>query len=174
MTIQVGDKLPSVAFKQFGPDGLTEIATDDFFADKRVLLFGIPGAFTPVCQGNHVPGYLSHIEALKDHGIDEIACISVNDCFVMKAFGEAQKAEGRIAMLADDAAAFTQNIGLATDASSFGLGLRSERYAMVVNDGIVEILQVERNFVDHKKSSAEQMLAMLSSSGTRTESVAAE
>ena len=161
MTIQIGEKLPSVSFKKFGKDGFSEVSTDDFFAKKRVLLFGIPGAFTPVCQGNHVPGYMTHFDSFKEHGIDEVACISVNDCFVMKAFGEAQKADGKIDMLADDSGEFTTKVGLATDASNFGLGTRSERYAMVVKDGVVETLKVETNFVDHNVSSAEQMLAML-------------
>jgi peroxiredoxin len=158
MTIKTGDKLPSVTFKQFTKDGFADISTDTFFADKRTLLFGIPGAFTPICQGNHVPGYLQYYDELVSRGIDQIACISVNDCFVMKAFGEAQNADGKIAMLADDSARFTSEIGLDTDASSFGLGKRSERYAMVVVDGVVEKLLVETNFVDHNKSSAENML----------------
>ena len=161
MPIQVGDKVPSVSFKRFSGGEFSEITTDDVFAGKRVLLFGIPGAFTPVCQGNHMPGYIDKASEFKAHGIDEIACISVNDCFVMKAFGEAQNAEGKVAMLADDAAVFTRGVGLATDASSFGLGVRSERYAMVVKDGIVETLSVEDNFVDHKVSSAEAMLKTL-------------
>ena len=145
MTIQIGEKLPSVSFKKFGKDGFSEVSTDDFFASKRVLLFGIPGAFTPVCQGNHVPGYMAHIDSFKQHGIDEVACISINDCFVMKAFGEAQNTDGKIDMLADDAGEFTTKVGL----------------AMVVKDGIVETLKVEKNFVDHNVSSAEQMLAIL-------------
>ncbi len=158
MPIKVGDKLPSVTFKRFSSSGFSDISTDEFFAGKRVLLFGIPGAFTPVCQGNHLPGYVEKAMEFKAGGIDELACISINDCFVMKAFGEALQADGKIEMLADASADFTNNIGLAVDASSFGLGTRSERYAMVVKDGTVESLSVEDNFVDHKVSSAEEML----------------
>ena len=158
MTIQVGEKLPTVTFKRFAGGEFSEIKTDEFFAGRRVLLFGIPGAFTPVCQGNHLPGYVEKVSAFKDGGIDELACISINDCFVMKAFGEALKADGKVAMLADADGDFTKGIGLDADASSFGLGTRSERYAMVVNDGTVESLNVEDKFVDHKVSSAEEML----------------
>ncbi len=161
MAIQIGDKVPSVSFKKFTADGFSEVATETFFAGKRILLFGIPGAFTPVCQGNHVPGYVAKAADMKAKGIDEIACISVNDCFVMKAFGEAQQTDGKIEMLADDSAEFTKQAGLATDASGFGLGVRSERYAMIVKDGVVESLKVEKNFVDHNVSSAEQMLSVL-------------
>ena len=161
MPIQVGDKVPSASFKRFSGGEFSEVKTDDLFAGKRVLLFAIPGAFTPVCQGNHMPGYVEKASEFKARGIDEIACISVNDCFVMKAFGEAQHVDGKIEMLADAAAVFTKEVGLAADASSFGLGIRSERYAMVVNDGTVEALSVEASFVDHNVSSAENMLKAL-------------
>lgn len=161
MTIQVGDKVPSVSFKRFAEGEFSEIKTDDFFAGKRVLLFGIPGAFTPVCQGNHLPGYVEKAMDFKAGGIDELACISINDCFVMKAFGKALGADGKIEMLADANGDFTKEIGLAADASSFGLGTRSERYAMVVKDGTVESLSVEAQFVDHKLSSADEMLKLV-------------
>jgi glutaredoxin/glutathione-dependent peroxiredoxin len=159
MPIKVGDKLPSVTFKEITREGLKDVTTDEFFAGKKTLLFGIPGAFTPVCQGNHVPGYVGKYDEFMSKGIDQIACISVNDCFVMKAFGEAQNAVGKIAMLADDSAVFTKEIGLDADVSSFGLGTRCERYAMVIDNGVVELLAVEKNFVDHDLSSAEKMLA---------------
>ena len=135
--------------------------TDEFFAGKRILLFGIPGAFTPVCQGNHMPGYVENAATFKEKGIDEIACISINDTFVMKAFGKSAGADGKIEMLADDAGEFTKGIGLAADASGFGLGTRSERYAMIVKDGVVESVAVEKAFVDHDLSSADKMLAAL-------------
>jgi peroxiredoxin len=160
-TIKVGDKLPEVSFKQFTADGLGDISTGDVFAGKRVLLFGIPGAFTPVCQGNHLPGYVEQAETFRQHGIDSIACISVNDTFVMRAFGEAKGADGRITMLADSDGEFTQKVGMEADASSFGLGRRSERYAMIVRDGVVETLQVESHFVDHAVTSAHSMLSAL-------------
>jgi peroxiredoxin len=158
MTIQVGDKLPSVTFKSFTSDGLNDVSTADFFAGKRVLLFGIPGAFTPVCQGNHLPGYVEKAAAFKDKGVDVIACISINDTFVMKAFGEKVDPDGHVVMLADDAGEFTEKVGLVADASSFGLGKRSERFAMLVDDGVVKALEIEANFVDHKVSSADHML----------------
>ena len=163
MTIKVGDKLPSVTFKRFADGGFTDIKTDEFFAGKTVLLFGIPGAFTPVCQGNHLPGYVEKAMEFKEGGIDELACISVNDCFVMKAFGSHLGTDGKIA-IADDSATFTNGIGLAADATSFGLGIRSERYAMIVKDGTVESLSVEDNFVDHKVSSADEMLKTMRAS----------
>ena len=161
MPIKIGDKVPSVTFKQFSGGEFSDVTTDDFFAGKRILLFGIPGAFTPVCQGNHLPGYVEKAAEFKDKGIDALACISVNDCFVMKAFGEALKADGKIAMLADASASFTTGVGLDADATSFGLGTRSERYAMIVNDGTVERLSVEDNFVNHHVSSADAMLKAL-------------
>ena len=161
MTIQVGDKIPSVTFKEFVGGEFKDVKTEEFFAGKKTLLFGIPGAFTPVCQGNHVPGYVKNYDELVSKGIDQIACISINDCFVMKAFGEAQNATGKVIMLADDAAAFTKAIGLDTDASGFGLGTRSERYAMIVDDGKVASIKIEANFVDHNHSSAENMLKVL-------------
>ena len=158
MTIEIGDKVPSVSLMRFADGEFSQIKTDEFFAGRRILLFGIPGAFTPVCQGNHLPGYLEKASEFKAGGIDELACISVNDCFVMKAFGEALHADGKIQMLADADGQFTKAIGLAADASGFGLGTRSERYAMIVNDGTVESLSVEDKFVDHRVSSADEML----------------
>lgn len=160
-TIKVGDRIPDVSFKQFGSDGLGDVSTGEVFAGKRVLLFGIPGAFTPVCQGNHLPGYVEQAETFRLHGIDEIACISVNDTFVMRAFGEAKGTDGKVTMLADSDGEFTHKVGMEADASSFGLGKRSERYAMVVKDGVVEMLQVESHFVDHAVTSAQSMLEAL-------------
>jgi peroxiredoxin len=153
--------LPSVTFKSFTSAGLNDVTTDEFFGGKRVLLFGIPGAFTPVCQGNHLPGYVEQAAAFKDKGIDVIACISINDTFVMKAFGEKVDPDGHVAMLADADGEFTDKIGMIADASSFGLGKRSERFAMLVDDGVVKTLEIEANFVDHKVSSADHMLTAI-------------
>ena len=161
MTIRIGDKVPSVTFKKFVDGDFADVKSEEFFAGKKILLFGIPGAFTPICQGNHMPGYVEKAAAFKEKGIDEIACISINDTFVMKAFGKASDAEGKIEMLADDHGQFTKGVGLDTDASGFGLGMRSERYAMVIKDGVVEALKVEKNFVDHDVSSADNMLGAL-------------
>lgn len=156
--IGVGDRLPEVTFKQFGPDGLADITTAGVFGGKKVLLFGIPGAFTPVCQGNHLPGYVEHLDRFKAKGIDAIACVSVNDTFVMNAFAKATGAQDKLLMLADSDGTFTEQVGLTADASSFGLGKRSERYAMIVEDGVVRSIQVEDAFVDHSVSSADSML----------------
>ncbi|MDQ2765084.1 MAG: redoxin family protein [Pseudomonadota bacterium] len=161
MSIKVGDKLPSVQFKQFTSQGLGEVSTDDIFANKRVILFGIPGAFTPVCQGNHLPGYVARADEMKQRGLDEIVCVSVNDTFVTNAFGEAGKADGKVRMLADSTGDFTRKLGMDTDGSSFGLGTRSERLAMLVDNGTVKSVQVEAKFVDHDVSSADNMVKIL-------------
>ena len=159
-TIKVGDKLPEVSFKQFTSDGLGDVSTGDVFAGKRVLLFGIPGAFTPVCQGNHLPGYVDQAATFKLHGIDEIACISVNDVFVMGAWAKSQDVGDRVIMLADGNGAFAKAIGLELDGSKFGMGPRSQRYSMVVKDGVVEKLNVEEGGA-FEVSSADYMLAQV-------------
>ncbi len=160
--ISIGEKIPDVSFMNFGAGGLSQHRTSDMFSGKRVLLIGIPGAFTPVCSGNHLPAYVQDSAGFLDLGIDEIMCISVNDAFVMRAFGDAQNANGKVAMVADSDGEFTRKIGLDVDASAFGLGIRSQRYAMVVNDGMVEAIETEDNFVDHGVSSADHMKDLLS------------
>ncbi|MFI4936592.1 MAG: peroxiredoxin [Caulobacterales bacterium] len=160
MTIKVGDKVPSASFTTFGPDGPKPITTDELFAGKTVGLFAVPGAFTPTCSAKHLPSFKEHAAALKAKGVDTIACVSVNDVFVMKAWGENQGVGGDILMLADGNGDFTKAVGLELDGSRFGMGPRSQRYSMIVKDGVVKELNVETGG-EYRVSSAEYMLAQL-------------
>ncbi|WP_416876778.1 peroxiredoxin [Litorimonas sp.] len=160
MTIKTGEKLPQASFMTFGEEGPAPKTTDEVFAGKRVALFAVPGAFTPTCSAKHLPGFVQKAEELKSAGIDTIACTSVNDIFVMGAWGEQQEIGEDIQMLADGNGDFAKDIGLTMDGSGFGMGLRSQRYAMVVNDGVVEHLFVEGPG-EFKVSSAEHMLEAL-------------
>jgi peroxiredoxin len=144
MTIKVGDKVPSVKLKQMTPDGMKDVQTEDFFKGKKVVLFALPGAFTPTCSAKHLPGFVEKAAELKAKGVDTIACLSVNDAFVMNAWGKDQKADGKVQMLADGNADFTKAVGLELDARANGLGIRSQRYAMVVDNGVVKTLNVEK------------------------------
>lgn len=143
MAIQVGDKLPEATFSAASPDGPKPMTTDDVFKGKRVALFAVPGAFTPTCSARHLPGFKDHKADLQAKGIDQIACVSVNDAFVMQAWAKSQDIADQMLMLGDGSAAFSKAIGLDADFSKFGMGVRSQRYAMVVNDGVVEKLFVE-------------------------------
>lgn len=143
MTIKVGDTLPSVTFMNMGPDGPVPLATKDIFAGKRIALFSVPGAFTPTCSAQHLPGFVKDASALRAKGIDSIACVSVNDVFVMDAWGKDQKVGNDVVMLADGNASFADEIGLGLDGTGFGMGKRAQRYAMVVNDSVVEYLFTE-------------------------------
>jgi glutaredoxin/glutathione-dependent peroxiredoxin len=143
MTIQVGDKIPSVTLHHMTDKGPAEITTDELFNNKKVVLFALPGAFTPTCSQAHVPGYLMKSDELFAKGVDHIVCLSVNDAFVMGAWGVDQNVEDKILMLADGSAVFTRAVGLELDAVARGMGIRSQRYAMIVNNGIVELLNVE-------------------------------
>jgi glutaredoxin/glutathione-dependent peroxiredoxin len=156
MTIQVGDRLPDVPITIAAADGPKPTTTGDFFKCKRVALFAVPGAFTPTCSARHLPSYVDKAGELKGKGVDEIACISVNDPFVMAAWNERDGSQD-ITMLADGNCAFTDAIGLAMDGSKFGMGQRSQRYSMIVNDGLVEQLNVEAPG-EYRASSAEHML----------------
>ncbi len=160
MSIQTGDKLPQANFMTMGEEGPAPQSTEDLFAGKRVALFAVPGAFTPTCSAQHLPGFVEKAEALKAEGIDSIACVSVNDVFVMGAWGEQQEVGQKVTMLADGNGDFTQDIGLVLDGTGFGMGTRSQRYAMVVNDGTVEHLFVEGPG-EFKVSSADHMLEAL-------------
>lgn len=143
MRIQVGDKLPSINL-QYKSDGeVKTINTDELFGGKKVVLFALPGAFTPTCSASHLPGYVVKADELFARGIDSIICLSVNDAHVMQAWGEDQNVEDRILMIADGNADFTRAIGLEIDRSDAGMGIRSQRYAMVVGDGVVERLEIE-------------------------------
>ena len=159
MTIQVGDRLPDVPLSIAGAEGPQPTTTGEFFSGKRVALFAVPGAFTPTCSARHLPSSVDKAQELKGQGIDEIACISVNDPFVMAAWGE-RDGSSDITMLADGNGAFAEATGLVMDGSKFGLGQRSQRYSMLVNDGVVEQLNVEAPG-EYRASSAEYMLDQL-------------
>jgi peroxiredoxin len=159
MTIQVGDRLPEVPITIATADGPKPTTTTDFFKGKRIALFAVPGAFTPTCSARHLPSYVDKADELKGKGIDEIACVSVNDPFVMAAWGQ-RDANDDIIMLADGNGEFAEAIGLTMDGSKFGLGKRSQRYSMIVDDGIVEQLNVEAPG-EYRASSAEYMLDQL-------------
>ena len=159
MTIKVGDKIPSATLKTMGEKGPVDISTDELFAGKKVLLFAVPGAFTPGCTLTHLPGYVVNADKIKARGVDTIACMAVNDAFVMDAWGKSQNAE-ELLMLGDGNGDFTAALGLELDGSGFGLGKRSQRFAMLVDDGKVTHLNVEPGpGVD--VSSAESMMALL-------------
>ncbi len=161
MTIKVGDKLPDATFMVMTGEGPAKRSTADIFTGKKVALFAVPGAFTPTCQQQHVPGFVSRAAELSGKGIDTIACTAVNDVFVMSQFAKATGAEGKIVMLADGNGDFAKSIGLDIDLSPFGLGLRSKRYAMLVEDGVVKVLNVEDTPPEHDKSSAETLCSMI-------------
>ena len=160
MAIKEGDRLPDATFMTYGPEGPRPITTDEVFKGKRVALIAVPGAFTPTCSAKHLPGFKEKAADLRARGIDAIACVSVNDVFVMKAWGADQGVGEDIIMLADGNGAFTKDIGLDMDASKFGMGPRSQRYSMIVNDGVVEKLNVEEGG-EFRVSSADYMMAQL-------------
>ena len=159
MTIQVGERLPDVPLAIAGAEGPQPTTSGEFFKGKRVALFAVPGAYTPTCSARHLPSYVDKAQELKGQGIDEIACVSVNDPFVMAAWGKSDGSED-ITMLADGNGEFADAVGLAMDGSKFGMGKRSQRYSMLVNDGVVEQLNVEAPG-DYRASSAEFMLDQL-------------
>ena len=142
MTIAVGDRIPVGSFKIMGSEGPEDTSTDEVFMDKKVVLFAVPGAFTPGCSLTHLPGYVVNADKIKEKGVDTIACMSVNDAFVMGAWGKNQNAD-EILMLADGNGEFTEAIGMELDASGFGMGGRSKRFAMIVDDGTVTHLAIE-------------------------------
>ena len=159
MAINVGEKLPEVPLTVATPDGPEQTTSTDFFAGRRVALFAVPGAYTPTCSARHLPSYVEKASELKGKGVEEIACISVNDPFVMSAWNKSDGSED-ITMLADGNGAFADAIGLSMDASKFGMGKRSQRYSMLINDGVVEQLNVEAPG-EYRASSAETLLEQL-------------
>src|SRR5881275_1921916 len=159
MTIKKGERLPDVPLTIATQDGPKPTSSSEHFAGKRVALFAVPGAYTPTCSARHLPSYVDKAPELKGKGIDEIACISVNDPFVMSAWNERDGSK-EITMLADGNGAFAEAIGLVMDGSKFGMGQRSQRYSMIVNDGVVEQLNVEAAG-EYRASSAEHMLDQL-------------
>jgi glutaredoxin/glutathione-dependent peroxiredoxin len=159
--IKVGDRLPSSKFKVMTAEGPAEKTTDDIFKGKKVVLFAVPGAFTPTCHRNHLPGFLTNADAIKGKGVDTIAVTGVNDVFVMDAWKKATGAEGKIEFLADGSADFAKAIGLELDATAGGLGIRSKRYSMLVQDGVVKSLAVEEAPGKAELSGADALLKVL-------------
>ena len=159
MTLKAGDSIPAATLATMPEAGPKPLTTDEIFKGKKVVLCAVPGAFTPLCSGQHLPGYVKLAKEIKAKGVDTIACVSVNDVFVMGAWGKSQGAD-EILLLADGNAAFTKAMGLELDGTPMNLGIRSQRYAMIVDDGVIKTLQVEegRNFA---VSNAESMLALL-------------
>ena len=143
MTVSVGDKIPAAKIKTMTADGMSEVDTAEYFAGKKVVMFAVPGAFTPTCSAKHLPGFVENAAELKGKGVDEVACISVNDAFVMDAWGKSQNA-GDVTMLADGNGDFTKAMGLEMDGSGFGLGTRSQRYALIAENGTITTLNVEQ------------------------------
>lgn len=158
MSIQVGEQLPNIELRIMGENGPEPVKTDDLFKGKKVVFFAVPGAFTPGCTLTHLPGYVVNADKIKAKGVDSIICLAVNDAFVMDAWSKSQNAE-KITMLADGLGEFTSTVGLDQDLSSAQLGKRSKRYAMIINNGKVELLNIDEKKVD--QSSAETLLAAL-------------
>ena len=159
MTIQVGDRIPDATLKTMGPDGPKDISTGELFNSKKVVMFAVPGAFTPGCSKTHLPGFVVHADEILGKGVDDIVCLAVNDAFVMHAWGEAQNAD-KITMVADGNAELTQKMGLEMDARGYGMGTRCRRMAMVVEDGKVTHMAIEPPG-GIKESSAEAILKVL-------------
>lgn len=161
MPISVGDKLPNATFRVTTEDGPVPKTTDEVFAGKKVVLFAVPGAFTPTCHRNHLPGYVNEADAIKAKGVDAIAVVSVNDPFVMGAWAKASGADDKIVFLADPDAAFAKALDLTIDLSAAGLGVRAQRFSMIVEDGVVKSLNIEETPKTADASGATAMLAQL-------------
>ncbi len=159
MTISAGDKIPSVDLATMTDNGPNGVSTDEIFSGKKVVIFGVPGAFTPTCSAKHLPGFVEHAAAIKAKGVDTIACISVNDAFVMGAWGKDQKVGDKVTMLADGSGTFAAATGLELDLMDKGLGKRCQRFSMIVDDGVVKSIKVDEGTFE--KTSAEQMLSDL-------------
>ena len=160
MTIQVGEVLPAGTLTHMSKDGPTPVTTAELFKGKKVVLFSVPGAFTPTCHARHLPGFVTHAADFRAKGIDTVACLAVNDVFVMDAWGKASGAGDNVLMLADGNGDWTKALGLELDATGFGMGIRGKRFALVANDGVVSHLLVEAPG-DFKVSSAEHVLGVL-------------
>ncbi len=160
MTIQVGDRIPTATLLKATSDGPEPVETDSFFAGRKVALFSVPGAFTPTCSARHLPGFVDRVDELKAKGVDEVACVAVNDAFVMQAWAKASGAEGKVTMLADGNGDFAEALGLTMDGSKFGMGKRGSRWSAIVDDGVVSQLNVEDPGA-FSVSSAEFMLGQL-------------
>lgn len=158
MSIKVGERLPSVTLMHMTDKGPAPVTTDELFGHKKVVLFAVPGAFTPTCSARHLPGYVEHAGDFSKKGVGNIVCLSVNDAFVMNAWGKDQNAGGKVHMVSDGNAELTKKLGLEMDASKFGMGVRSQRYAMLVEDMVVKKIEVEEPGA-FKVSSADHMLS---------------
>ena len=159
MTIKVGDIIPYVELATMGLEGPEDISTDDIFKNKKVVIFGVPGAFTPTCSAKHLPGFVEHAEAIKAKGVDSIACISVNDVFVMGAWGQDQNVLNKVIMIADGSGKFAAATGLELDLSARGMGIRCQRFSMLVENSVVKSIDLDNRTFE--KTSAEQMLSNL-------------
>ena len=159
MTINVDDSIPFVRLATMGAEGKEDLSTDDLFKGKKVVIFGLPGAFTPTCSAKHLPGFVEHADAIKAQGIDTIACIAVNDAFVMAAWGKDQNVGDKVMMVADGSAHFAEAVGLELDLSDRGMGMRCKRFSMLVEDCIIKSLNIDGPIFE--KTSAEQMLSDL-------------
>jgi len=160
MTIKVGDKMPVGTFKTMTKDGPQNLTTDQLFAGKTVVLFSVPGAFTPTCDAKHLPGFVEKAGEFKAKGVDTVACMAVNDVFVMKAWDKASAVEGKVLMLADGNAEYSKALGLELDATGFGMGIRGKRFAIIVENGVAKQVLVEAPG-EFKVSSAEYVLGQL-------------
>jgi peroxiredoxin len=160
MPITVGDRLPDATFTTMSAEGPKPQTTAEVFGGKKVALFAVPGAYTPTCSKQHLPGYVQKFDELKSKGFDAIACTSVNDIFVLSAWSKASGADGKVLMLADGSADFARKVGLDIDLTARGLGVRSKRYSMIVEDGVVKSLNVEEVPSNHDKSSATMMCSL--------------
>lgn len=143
MAIKVGDRIPKAMLKRLTPEGIKDVNSEEYFKGRKIVLFAVPGAFTPTCSAKHLPGFVEQSAAFKAKGVAEIACVSVNDAFVMDSWGKDRHVGDKVTLLADGNGDFTKALGLEMDGSSFGMGLRSQRYAAVIEDGIVKQLAVE-------------------------------
>ena len=160
MTIAVGDKLPEATLVEMTAEGPAPKTTTDMFGGRKVALFSVPGAFTPTCSAKHLPGYVEQADSFKSSGFDEIVCIAVNDAFVMGAWGKSQNADGKVSMLADGNGDFSKALGLEMDGKAYGMGMRGQRFSMIVEDGVVTTLNIEGPGEFHV-SSADHMLTQL-------------
>ena len=161
MTIATGDRLPEATFRVMGSDGIKSMTTRDVFGGKKVVLFAVPGAFTPTCHSKHLPGFIERAAEFKKHGIDSVVCVAVNDPFVLAAWEDKSGGKGKVLFLSDGNAEFTKKIGMDFDGSGIGLGTRSKRYAALVEDGVVKVLNVEESPGVAARSTAEKILESL-------------
>jgi glutaredoxin/glutathione-dependent peroxiredoxin len=160
MAINNGDRLPQAKLMTMKPEGPGEVSTDDVFKGKKVVLFSVPGAFTPTCDAKHLPGFVEKAADIKKKGVATIACLSVNDAFVMKAWGKSLNTDGKVDMLADGNGEYTKALGLELDATGYGMGMRGQRFSLVIDNGVVKQVNVEEKG-EFKVSSAEHALTQL-------------